>query len=59
MVAELDVVGIARNRRREALRIGAEGCEENDLTARRSEILPENSCLGRDLMTIFPAMKRR
>ena len=24
---------IARNRRREALRIGAEGCEENDLTA--------------------------
>ncbi len=30
----MDVVGIARSRRREAVRIGAaEGCEENDLTA--------------------------
>ena len=55
----MDVVGIARSRRREAVRIGAEGCEENDLTAPRPEILPENSCLARDLMTIFPAMKRR
>jgi hypothetical protein len=33
MVAELDVVGIARNRRREALRIGAKGCEENDFNS--------------------------
>lgn len=29
----MDVVGIARSRRREAVRIGAEGCEENDLIA--------------------------